>query len=369
MENTPRPRLASLDWLRLSAALTVVLYHLAWQGTLGAGAYVDVGFASGFWLRYGHFAVQLFFLISGFVIATMLTDRTAMAFARRRMLRLWPAYAACVSLTALALWLNGDASHAVSGAGWLANLTFVAPAFGFPFMDDVYWSLVLELIFYGWVAVAIATRLLPRYLVPAIAGWMALALANELLINDAVLRVVAITRYAPWFAVGMLAAHLRLRPLHAQAWGVLAVALAASFHATFSEHLMLVMQFGLEPDVRSAAWANAITLGLFACALALPHRSGRLSLGLAALSYPLYLLHRTIGAVVLNGTAPLVGKYLALAAALALSLALAWLVWRLTDLGVDRFRAAIQWRGQKPSLQPPAFRRRIARASGMPVSV
>ncbi len=366
MTNAPTTRLASLDWLRIAAALTVVLYHMMWRGALGADAYTDVTFANGFWLRYGHFAVQLFFLISGFVIAATLADRTAVDFARKRLLRLWPAYALCVTITACSMWLETGTGDAVSWAGWLANLTFIAPAFGFPFMDGVYWSLVLELIFYGWMALALLTGVLPRYLVPAIAGWMTLSLGNELLLNDAGLRIVAITRYAPWFAIGMLAAHLRTRPAHWQAWGVLALAIVASFHATFSEHLLLVMQFGLQPDVIAAGFANATILTLFGLAIALPRRSGRLSLGLAAISYPLYLLHQNIGALVLNETAPLVGKYLALAAAVSLPFLLAWMVWRMTDLGIDALLAF--WKTRTRSGTQSLYQRRIARASGAPVS-
>ncbi len=367
MTKAPTTRLASLDWLRIAAALTVVLYHMMWRGALGADAYTDVTFASGFWLRYGHFAVQLFFLISGFVIAATLVDRTAVSFARKRLLRLWPAYALCVTITACAMWLETGANDAVSWAGWLANLTFVAPAFGLPFMDGVYWSLVLELIFYGWIALALLTGILPRFLVPAIAGWMAVSLGNELLLNDGGLRIVAITRYAPWFAIGMLAAHLRVHPAHWQAWGVLVLALVASFHATFSEHLLLVMQFGLQPDVMAAGFANAAILAVFGLAIALPQRSGRLSLGLAAISYPLYLLHQNIGALVLNETAPLVGKYLALAAAVAVPFLLAWMLWRITDTGVDTLLQAWKVKGPSPSVTLSPYQRRIARATGTPV--
>ncbi len=368
MTTVPQTRLASLDWLRIAAAVTVVLYHMAWRGDLGTDAYTNVSFANGFWLRYGHFAVQLFFLISGFVIAATLVGRTALSFARKRILRLWPTYAVCVTVTWLALSVNGSAHDAVSVTGWLANLTFVAPAFGYPFMDGVYWSLVLELIFYGWVAVAIATGILPRFLVPALAGWMVLSLANELLLNDAGLRIVAITRYAPWFAIGMLAAHLQSRPFDRPAWGVLVLAVAASFNATFSEHLLLVMQFGLEPDVAAAGLANAVILVLFAGAIALPRRSGRLSLGLAALSYPLYLLHQSIGALVLNGTTPLVGKYVALAAAIMLPAVLAWGVWKLTDWGVDQLARLSRPKSDEPDARHTSYRRRFDRISGLNAS-
>ena len=363
MNPAPPTRLASLDWLRIAAALTVVLYHMMWRGNLGADAYTDVSFTKGFWLRYGHFAVQLFFLISGFVIAAGLADRTAVTFARKRLLRLWPIYAVCVTVTACAVSLHTGDIETTSWAAWLANLTFVAPAFGFAFMDGVYWSLVLEIVFYGWVAIGIAAGVLPRFLVPAIACWIGLALANELLLNDAALRVVAITRYASWFAIGMLAAHLRSRPAHLQAWCVLALAVAASFHATLSEHLLLVMQFGLEPDVIAAGLANAVILALFALAIALPQRSGRLSLALAAISYPLYLLHQNIGAIVLNEAAPLIGKYLALATAVAVPFVLAWLVWRATDWSVEAVTNAWQFKQGRSSKPVSAYQRRMRHVS------
>jgi peptidoglycan/LPS O-acetylase OafA/YrhL len=49
-----------LDILRVLAALQVALYHLGWLEKVGIGQQ--------FWNRWGHEAVVIFFVLSGFVI-------------------------------------------------------------------------------------------------------------------------------------------------------------------------------------------------------------------------------------------------------------------------------------------------------------
>jgi hypothetical protein len=64
----------------------------------------------------------------------------------------------------MAWWAQPPYDH---GPGqWLANLTMLAPMFGQPFMDGAYWSIVIEIIFYGWVMIGLFTGVLPRHTDP-----------------------------------------------------------------------------------------------------------------------------------------------------------------------------------------------------------
>lgn len=128
-------RVPALDLLRLLAALGVVLFHYAYRGAAAEG-FTTVSLPNlAFVAKYGWFGVQLFFVISGFVIAWSAIGRTSIEFAIARAGRLWPAFAACATITFIVTYCFGAPRFETSLAHWLANLTMIAPAFHQPFMD------------------------------------------------------------------------------------------------------------------------------------------------------------------------------------------------------------------------------------------
>jgi len=84
---TETARLASLDLLRLVAALAVVLFHYLFRGGITGDLDVEYAAAAPFAI-YGYLGVSLFFLISGFVIAWSAEGRTWQEFAVARFARL-----------------------------------------------------------------------------------------------------------------------------------------------------------------------------------------------------------------------------------------------------------------------------------------
>ncbi|MFD6812242.1 acyltransferase family protein, partial [Streptomyces anthocyanicus] len=97
LPDAPRPRkrgrLYVLDGLRLGAALMVVAFHYT---ALGAEAWDRPAWTvfpevSRF-TSYGYLGVQLFFVISGFVICMSAWGRPLKAFFVSRVIRLYPAY-------------------------------------------------------------------------------------------------------------------------------------------------------------------------------------------------------------------------------------------------------------------------------------
>jgi peptidoglycan/LPS O-acetylase OafA/YrhL len=113
-------------------------------------------------LRLGHLGVDLFFIISGFVIArTLHHSADWREFAVRRLVRLVPAMAVCSVLTFLVVHAIDTPFTQVRRtglSGFLPSLTFTDPALWRPFwpgaayIDTVYWSLFTEVRFYAWSA-------------------------------------------------------------------------------------------------------------------------------------------------------------------------------------------------------------------------
>ena len=139
-----RGRVPELDLLRFTAAATVVVFHfyvLLPGNTTFEQAISAVS-------RFGFLGVPLFFMISGFVILWTAFNRTPGRFVLARLCRLYPSYWVCVLITSGVLaWAGG----APSWRQLVTNLTMFQHFFGFDSIDQVYWTLYVELKFYALV--------------------------------------------------------------------------------------------------------------------------------------------------------------------------------------------------------------------------
>src|SRR5262245_34438087 len=139
-------RLIEIDSLRGLAALSVVLFHYTtrFAELYGPTERMTVAFP------YGFYGVNLFFIISGFVIfMTLERTRRPMDFVVSRFSRLYPAYWTCVAITfAVTHWL-GLPYKTVDLLSALANFTMIQGFWGVPHVGGVYWTLEVELLLYA----------------------------------------------------------------------------------------------------------------------------------------------------------------------------------------------------------------------------
>lgn len=147
------------DGLRCLAFLAVFAAHIFYVAGVPMAPPAALSLDEvGWWWRgialAGFFGVDLFFVLSGFLITTLLLREEAthgridvVSFWIRRALRIWPAY---YVLLAFAITFNDMTSGAVAGfATFTANLPLVTGPFGsIPVNLDVLWSLQIEEQFY-----------------------------------------------------------------------------------------------------------------------------------------------------------------------------------------------------------------------------
>src|SRR5699024_1067139 len=97
---------------------------------------------------YGHYGVQLFFIISGFVIfMSVRRGRSAGDFLIKRAFRLYPAYIASIVITFIVLSSSAiDIQRTIPEM--ILNMTMFQEFFGIRNIDGSYWSLRVELTFY-----------------------------------------------------------------------------------------------------------------------------------------------------------------------------------------------------------------------------
>jgi len=165
-------RLVELDALRGMAVLLVLVYHYT---TRVHELYPEV--IPPFSFPWGLYGVDLFFVISGFVISLTLEKTTRwQEFVRSRFRRLFPSYwmANCITFAAISVF--GLPGRDISFAVFVANLTMLQNWFSLPSTDGAYWSLFIELCFYLLMGILTfrfsALRGSLPYVLLAYVGWM-----------------------------------------------------------------------------------------------------------------------------------------------------------------------------------------------------
>jgi peptidoglycan/LPS O-acetylase OafA/YrhL len=144
--------------LRGCAAAAVMLHH--------HGQYYDVLYAGrtplSFDMGAGHFGVELFFVISGFVILMTIERRkTVRGFAIARVTRLMPAFlAALVRASIILIFWPIPPLNTPTVPQFIANLTMAPGLFGQNVVDLPYWTLTYELVFYALMALVLRFGLL-----------------------------------------------------------------------------------------------------------------------------------------------------------------------------------------------------------------
>jgi len=324
---TDRPRLAGLDALRGIAAMAVVLYHYTAWYSEELGGHAPPG--SSLFVAFGHFGVELFFIISGFVIfLTLSRSEGVAAFARSRAARLYPAF-----LTAILVTLAVDASG-VTAWRLLANLTMAPELLGARPIDGSYWSLQYELVFYALAAFCV---LVMRWRAPeaACAAWLAIALAVRLSgwdLESRTLERLSVAWFAHLFVIGIMLFRIHAGQATRFTWVVLAVAVEIAFlgpHWAFQP--ISPVAYGLMIAGFAGLVWFAVSPG--GAALAIPPLRF-----LGRISYPLYLVHQAAGFILIARLeAAGIVPDLAIGLAITASILVAWAITDLVEAPVGRW--------------------------------
>ena len=340
------PRLVALDGLRFAAAAAVLLYHFvavnhhAWRGRTD-----DVMPGVQQVAAFGSFGVQLFFVISGYVILMTAWNRDVRGFVASRVGRLFPAYWAAVAITLALLVLVIPGRRDVDLPQAVMNLTMVQRAFGIEDVEAVYWTLWSELRFYVLVGILLAVGLTRGRLIAFVTIWPVLGAIATRTGSD-LLADVLVAADAPLFAGGMVLFLLTREPRSPVLWLALGldVALAAA-HSGRIQAVRIENSTDLVLGPATSWTAIVVCFALVAAATMTPLT--RLSWGwltaLGALTYPLYLVHSSWGRWVIESAHPYLPGWATLGLAVATCLALALAIHRLAERPFGpRLRRAVE---------------------------
>ncbi|TSC70773.1 MAG: acyltransferase [Parcubacteria group bacterium Gr01-1014_46] len=290
-----------LDGVRFFAAFWVMNFHYLFNqsGDLE-------------WYRYGNLGVQLFFIISGFVIVQSLHGKTLKDFAVGRFLRLFPLFWILCTATYLITLLIPDTST-VSFTEYLRSMTMFGDLFngivGYTrLIDPSYWTLTVELIFY--IAIGIFTYFFRSKNIRYFLGfWLVLSgIAFVLKIDHNFFVKLFLVRHASYFAFGgalALLATKQAENIYERYidWSLLFI---SSIYATIIHPRALEPYYTINPlDTNIITILHII---FFVLVPVLVYSSSKvkniktihlLSI-LGGITYPLYLLHQKIGNALIN---------------------------------------------------------------------
>ena len=326
--STP-PRLLELDGLRGLAAVSVMLYHyLARYGTFDG---LSHGTVFPYTFAWGWMGVNLFFVISGFVIYLSLDNHPSpLDFVVSRAIRLYPTYWAGIVLTTIVVSLVGLPFWDYRPWEIAANFTMFQSFAFLPSVDGVYWSLAEELKFYLLMLFFRAIGLIQRPVLVC-GSWLFFvslyALGTQHLESN-------------WARQACEIGYLLLGG-GCCFWFISGIAIYGMFRNSTRVSNYVIMVFNtiyfllsVGNSIRPTPLAAGLILLIFTGTIFLRPawlRHPALIL-LGSLSYPIYILHQNIGYCVIKTCyqANLSG-YFAVATAVLFAMGLSWLVWRFID--------------------------------------
>jgi peptidoglycan/LPS O-acetylase OafA/YrhL len=373
--NPRRSYFVGLDVIRLAAAVFVMLFHLGYWSwapassttkSLFGGQIPEMPELAAFtW--WGWVGVQTFFVISGFVILASATGSTPARFAEHRFLRLMPCVWICASITFCVL-------IAVEGLTATSPILFLKTLFLFPvapWVDGVYWTLIVEIVFYGLVWLALKcgqikhVELLATLLaLGGAASWLATWALSSMGVEIGILMQKALgtwlfaallIRHGIYFCIGVLLYIVSQNGLTARRTAVLALCVLAAYPeiADITSTRSSLVGQSLPPLVPYMVFvgsliclAASIYYNTYLAAALHRWRLQSASRLAGLTTYPLYLLHNVVGAALLSVAATALVLPLALTVSMSLIVLLAILVASIAEpklralvaLGFNRFR-------------------------------
>jgi peptidoglycan/LPS O-acetylase OafA/YrhL len=352
-------QIIGLDAARCMAALMVMAFHLGFWSWAGADAHPGYG---GFPVSYSYLApftwfgwvgVEVFFVLSGFVIAYSASGASAFGFIQSRVLRLVPAAWICATITLVFVAFAGFRPEGLFSALHAWGRTLIFHPLG-PWIDPSFWTLAIEISFYAVIFVLLALGSFHRvgWVIGAIglasaAYWFArggTALWPDLspgLVN--LLRPggwlmerllgLSLLRHGCFFAIGvflwlsMFDDITRRRALMLAVLvcgGLIEIAASAMSqnrlsHSFFPPAVPCVVWLVLLTVIAASVFANTAVVARWPWLVG-PMRT------LGLMTYPLYLLHQVIGFTVLDAAHGLAPDEVILALTTLLIVALSYCV-------------------------------------------
>jgi peptidoglycan/LPS O-acetylase OafA/YrhL len=353
-----------LDPLRFGSALSVAFFHqmfwswaqLALGATKGFEQFVatDVQFPSSApFVWFGWVGVEVFFVISGFVIANSASKSSPVEFLISRALRLYPAVWVCATATFIVLLIFANEPSYELFIPYVKSM-LLTPIWGTYWIDGVYWTLATEIVFYAIVfCVLLTNKFTFRHVAWVLTVYSAVYNAFALLVVSGVVRserlyyiilsirvdkAVLLLAHGCYFALGIwlfISANRKLTT--PERFAVIVTLLSGSAEIfSFSSFLLTHIPAisGQSPLIPIAVWlAASLVIGIAAnrsrrsIGPSISPRSAGVLRTLGLITFPLYLTHNIIGSAIVRTLINLgVDAVVAVWLAMSIVVAFSWII-------------------------------------------
>ena len=283
-----------LDFIRFMAAISVLIYHyksLLVTSLPGSPDFTEHLYAI---TKFGYLGVDLFFIISGFVIFSSALNRSSFEFAVSRVVRIYPTFWICVTLTTATLLMT-HGTGTIDATRYLLNLTLLQEYFDFKDIDGVYWTLVTEIKFYVSIFLLIYFGIIGKHKI-WIPVWLVLTILFFLFKQPFFLGWFISPYYSPYFIAGIMFYMAKKEGYDTFKITILLVSLIlACIYAyeiidSFSRHISRSDRFIAVSLVCSFYLLfYLVTTGKFTIS------KSRSLVIMGGMTYPIYLLHNVLG--------------------------------------------------------------------------
>lgn len=319
-----KERIEVFDGLRVVAILMVMIYHFysMFDGTL-----YTYSFTTPKIFKYGYLGVELFFIISGFVITLTLSKcQNFVEFLKKRFIRLIPGMLICSFITMLFITVFDSQNlfpNSKSIVNFFVSNTFVSPHLinsifnsSVYYTDGAYWSLWAELQFYvfaGTIYFFSPTKFLRNFLIFAILGALSFFVfisgfgLNHIggIIGDSfflmirgLLKIFSYFEYSLWFLIGVIINTIyfgnkdKRLPFLLFAIFALQMVLLMNIYAIVFTTIMMIVFFLFIYNPKTIAFL-----------------SNKVFAKVGVASYSIYLIHGSIGILTINKLSKYFGDF------------------------------------------------------------
>jgi peptidoglycan/LPS O-acetylase OafA/YrhL len=260
------------------AAVGVCLFHIV----CGNSAFISAANPVARICRYGYLGVDVFFIISGFIICYSLPTgynlKDLPVFVKKRLIRVEPPYLVSIIFTLLIAYIAALYTHNPINVSWVNLLYHIGYINNFTtnsYINVVYWTLGIEFQFY--ILIGLLFGIMNRSIY-----WLAFIIISFLSLSFISIKGTSlIFEQLPLFCAGILI-----------------------FYINFSERypkpvliLLLIATFGLiAHNDLSTFYTSLFTVAI----ILIPMRRYKIVNFLAMISYSLYLIHVPVGGRVIN---------------------------------------------------------------------
>lgn len=313
-------KIAGLDYIRVFAFGGVLLYHIFFRGPIEGNLYNPMLFNAIYF--YGYYGVDIFFILSGYLIYRSISTRSIFDFIYSRIKRILPTFILCSSIVLFTsiYWAYSSTGN-FSGTTelikkFLISFTFIWDIFGITPLSAVYWTLAIEVRFY--ILAALATAIIRKSNGKIckehfIIIWYFVAFINAIYFHNNYMDSILLLNYVGHFTFGLLLSTINISNKEEVRNAIPLLAISSLFILRLFVGYKSLINYLFSIDIEEmnifAYFCFVLVIFISLCNREKVCFLDRIMSKLSSWSFAFYLLHADLIGFFLNKGFPLLGSY------------------------------------------------------------